>query len=164
MIKFLIVIILMVPGLLYLGCASQPASLREKRIIDQSGYYDQVREGTSTKQDVKALFGEPFHVFVKPSGETWAYHFKNNNKNNNMMFVFTHNGIVKFKSSTIGLGSPRSVTRHTDRSRCIICGQPAVYFNDARGSLCRNHIPKSETRGVNNDKGKRSPSEPDEED
>jgi hypothetical protein len=156
MIKFLIVTILMVFGLFYLGCASMPGM----RIIDQSGYYDQVKEGTSTKQDVEALFGKPFHVFVGPSGETWAYSLNDNT----MMFKFTNNGLVIYKMSTVGLGSSRSVTRHTDVSRCIICGQPAVYYKGDRGSLCKNHIPKSETRGVTSEKGKIIQINPEEED
>lgn len=133
-------------GVLYLGCASLPSS-------SNPSYYDQVREWTSTKQDVKALFGEPYHVHTGTLGgawcETWAY----SSRGHMLQFTFNPNGIVIHKGDAVASGA-RSTMRQTDTTQCIartesgvICGQPAISFDAQRGPLCAKHAPaKGEER------------------
>ena len=168
MIKFLIVIILMVFGLFDLGCASMPASLPETRIIDPSSYYDQVRESTTTKEDIKALLGKPNNTSTRLMAggqcETWWYM----SPNYGLIFTFNQNGIVTSKHEHAfsgGHSTIRSTTHCIFRTQSgAICGQPAITFDAQKGPLCLNHAPNSGVKEGKIEKGKRSPSEPIEED
>jgi len=155
-------IILIFLGLSYLGCAPLPAPVPETAIIDPSPLYDQIKEGVSTTNDVKAVFGDPIQISVQPDGEHWAYGFKNKNDFRPVTFKFNQQGIVTYKSiSSYDTSWPQkqpmtSFHRHTDITKCAICGQQAVTFDNQRGPLCITHAGKSNTLEEEGKKEKRT--------
>jgi len=63
-----LIITWIVLALLCLGCA---ARLNER--VAESNFTDQIKEGVTTKQEVRTIFGEPTSITTSTFGETWMY-------------------------------------------------------------------------------------------
>ena len=60
------------------GCASTGAGNEVLRNETEQGVQSKLKEGKSTKQDVRKLFGSPLKTSFTDSGlEIWTYEFKN---------------------------------------------------------------------------------------
>lgn len=83
-------------GLYILGCASTFSS---NGMEVKEGNFNRIIENVSTKQNVKALFGEPWatHIDNTTGKAYWVYIYNIQNGHSNMSFGFNSLGIVTLK-------------------------------------------------------------------
>ena len=129
-----------------IGACAAPPSLKSGQADSTYSYDDRIREGISTKQDVRAIFGEPTLVSqgtMGPDFVVWVYQ----GSNNQLQFAFNQRGIVTYKclmSSTPGQVSMRKSNQCIAGSESggVICGQPAAIIDHQRGGMvCEKHAP-----------------------
>ena len=75
------------------GCASAGKNFNESKI-------SKIANGTTTKAELRAMFGEPFKTGIQNGQPVWIYEYNvykavNNDSSKDLIIVFGPNGVVQ---------------------------------------------------------------------
>jgi len=75
------------------GCASAGKNFNESKI-------SKIANGTTTKTELRAIFGEPFKTGIQNGQPVWIYEYNvykavNNDSSKDLIIVFGPNGVVQ---------------------------------------------------------------------
>jgi hypothetical protein len=131
---------------LFSGCISAPLQSTKQTGVANQTNYEKFTEGISTKQDIRALLGEPNGISEGGWGAgivQWTYR----GYPNLLQFSFNQRGILTDKIlRSYSYGHVATIRSNKCiaglESGGVICGQPAYIWDFQRGGMvCEKHAP-----------------------